>query len=137
MWVSSPTASSDISCGAAVWSTITPITSPERAVTGTAAIDCQRSSSSSGKYFMRGSCERLVADERRLVPSRDPARDALVQAHLDPPDDVAVHRRRGAQHEAVALEQVDQARVAAGGLGRDVDHAGEHLVELERRGHGA
>jgi hypothetical protein len=36
--------------------TITPITPPDRAGIGTAAMDCQRSSSSSGKYRMRGSC---------------------------------------------------------------------------------
>ena len=35
---------------------MTPITAPARSVIGTAAIDCQRSSSSSAKYFMRGSC---------------------------------------------------------------------------------
>ena len=53
--VSSSTSSSVNSRGAAVWRTITPMTSPVRAGIGTAAIDCQRSSSSSGKYFIRGS----------------------------------------------------------------------------------
>jgi hypothetical protein len=34
---------------------ITPITSPERAMTGSASSDWNFSSSSSGKYFVRGS----------------------------------------------------------------------------------
>ena len=42
-----------------VWRTTTPITSPSRASTGTATIDWNRSSSSSGTYFMRGSSSAL------------------------------------------------------------------------------
>ena len=47
--------SSPNSWGACVCSTITPIVSPARDRIGTAAIDWNRSSSSNGTYFIRGS----------------------------------------------------------------------------------
>ena len=59
MCTSSFSVSSVNSCGALVWSTITPIVSPARARIGTATIDWKRSSSSSGMYFMRGSAIAL------------------------------------------------------------------------------
>ena len=49
------TSSSENSRGASVWAVMTPITSPERPMTGSASSDWNFSSSSSGKYFVRGS----------------------------------------------------------------------------------
>ena len=59
MWTSSFSVSSVNSRGASVWSTITPIVSLARERIGTATIDWKRSSSRSGKYFIRGSAIAL------------------------------------------------------------------------------
>jgi len=59
MCTSSLSVSSVNSRGASVWSTITPIAAPARARIGTATIDWKRSSSSSGKNFVRGSAIAL------------------------------------------------------------------------------
>ena len=82
---------------------------------------------------MRGSCSALVADQRGLLGAGGPAGHALVEAHLDPADELAVHGRCRAEHETVSAHEVDQARVAARGLGGDVDDARQDGVDLERR----
>ena len=70
--------SSSNSRGASVCRTMTPITSPSLASTGTAIIDWKRSSSSSGTYFMRGSCRAFSRmNSGVLVRATQPVRPSL------------------------------------------------------------
>ena len=64
---------------------------------------------------------RVLADELGGLGACDPAGEALVDAQPDLPDEPRVARRGGAQHQAIALEEVDEAGVAAGRVGGDVD----------------
>jgi hypothetical protein len=77
--------------------------------------------------------EGVLADERSLTGARHPARQPLVQGELHLADDVSVDARRGAHAQAIAVAQVDEARVAARGLGHQLDDAVEHLRQVDRR----
>jgi hypothetical protein len=44
-----------------------------------------------------------------------------------------VARRGRSQHQPLVLHEVDEGGVAAGGVGRDLDDAVQHAVEIERR----
>ena len=76
---------------------------------------------------------RVLADELRGLRPGDPARQALVDAEPQLADEARVARRRRAQRQPVALEEVDEAGVAAGRVGGDLDDAVQHPVEVERR----
>ena len=77
---------------------------------------------------------RVLADDRGLAVAHAPAGQTLLDGELDLPDGVGEHARRGAQTEAVTLSQVDEAGVATGGLGEQVDDAVEDAVEVGRGG---
>ena len=79
---------------------------------------------------------RALADELGRARARDPAGQTFVDAPLELPDEVRVGRRGGLQHEPLALEEVDECGVAAGGVGGDLDDACEHTLEGERGGDG-
>ena len=77
--------SSPNSCGARVCSTITPMVSPARDRMGTAAIDWKDSSSSSGTYFMRGSCiARSRMNSGRRWRATQPARPSWTEKRTWP-----------------------------------------------------
>ena len=103
-----------------------------RAMTGTATIDWKRSSSSSGTYFMRGSSSAWSRMNSGVFVARDPPRQALVHAPAELADQMRVARRRRPQHQALPVQEVDEGGVAAGRVGRDLDDAVQHAVEVER-----
>jgi hypothetical protein len=76
---------------------------------------------------------RVLADELGRPVPRHPAGEPLVEAELHAADEVRVHLRGRAQAQAVAVAQVDEAGVAVGRLGEEVDDAVEHPVEVRRR----
>jgi hypothetical protein len=77
--------------------------------------------------------ERALADELGRLGARDPAGQPLVEAPFELADQLRVARRGGAQHQPVALDEVDEARVAASRVRRDLDDAAEHPLEGQRR----
>ena len=77
--------------------------------------------------------ERALADELGRLGARDPAGQPLVEPPAELAHQLRVPRRRGPQNEAVALHEVDEAGVAAGGVGGDLDDAAEHAFERKRR----
>jgi ATP-dependent exoDNAse (exonuclease V) alpha subunit len=56
-----------------------------------------------------------------------------VEGELDLAHDVSVDPGGRAHAQALAVAQVDEAGVAAGGLGDQLDDAVEHLREIDRR----
>ena len=132
MWTRKLSTSSSNSRGASVCRTTTPITSPPFARIGTATIDWKLSSSSSGTNFIRGSLHRVLADELGRLGPRDPSGEALVDPEAKGADEPRVPLGGGAQHQAVALEEVDEAGVAAGRVGRDIDDPAQDPVQVER-----
>jgi hypothetical protein len=76
---------------------------------------------------------RALADERGLAVAHRPAREALVDAELDPPDLPRVHRRGGAQPQPAACDEVDEAGVRVGDAGEQVDDPAQDVVEVGRR----
>ncbi len=77
--------------------------------------------------------ERVVADERGLAVLDRPPREALAALERDLSRLPLVRRRRGAHHEAVVLEEVDEAPVDAARVRHEPNDRGQHLRELERR----
>ena len=135
VWARNVSAPSSNSRGATVCRTTVPSAGPDRAGIGTATIDWKRSSSISGKYFIRGSARAWSRMNSGRALARDPAREALVEAHVDLADEVRVDPRRGAQPQPLAVAQVDEAGVAVGRLAQEVDDAVEDAVEVGGGGH--
>ena len=77
--------------------------------------------------------ERVVADELGRLRARDPAGEPLADPPAERADQVRVARRRGPQHQPVALHEVDEAGVTAGRVGRDLDDTVQHALQVERR----
>jgi hypothetical protein len=75
---------------------------------------------------------RPLADERRLPVAHRPSRQPLVDAELDPAHLPRVHRRRCAQAQAVPCHEIDEAGVAAGDAGEQVDDPCQDVVEVGR-----
>jgi hypothetical protein len=77
--------------------------------------------------------ERVLADEGRLVPLERPPRETLASLEHDRSRQASVRIRRGTQHEplAVAVEQVDEARVRGARVREQTDDALEYLFEVE------
>ena len=135
MCTSSFSVSSVNSCGASVCSTITPIVSFD------ARQDRHRDHRLEALLLQQREVlhprvvHRALADELGRAVARHPAGQPLLDRHLHAPDGVGEHRRGGADRQLVVLEQVDEAGVAVGRLGRQVDDALQHRAELERRRH--
>src|SRR5271168_1744335 len=66
--------------------------------------------------------------------TRDPAGQALLDRELNAADGVREHLRSGPDRQLVVFEQVDEAGVAVGRLGRQIDDALQHRTQLDRRG---
>ena len=67
-----------------------------------------------------------------FVRATQPARPSSTPSSSSPTQ-LRVVRRGRPQHQPLALEEVDEAGVAAGGVGGDVDDPAQHPVEVERR----
>ena len=76
--------------------------------------------------------ERVVADELGRLRARDPAGQALVDPPGELVDQMRVARRRRPQHQALTVDEVDEARVTARRVGRDLDDAFQNAVEVQR-----
>ena len=74
----------------------------------------------------------------RLAMFGHPPGDAFAHAQLQPADDIEVRRLRGAQHQVLVLEHVDEAGVTRHHGGDELHHALEHGIErVGRRNAGA
>jgi len=76
--------------------------------------------------------DRVLANERGRVVPQHPAGQPLVHAHVELADEMRVNLRRRLQSQAVAVAQVDEARVAVGRLAHQVDDRVEHAAEVRR-----
>ena len=79
---------------------------------------------------------RVLANELRGLVARHPAREPLVDAERELADETRVTRRCGPQHQPLALGEVDEAGMARGRVGRDVDDPVQDPIEVQRRGDG-
>src|SRR4249919_3604964 len=106
---------------------MTPITSPPRPTTGTARSDWNFSSSSSGKYFVRGS-DRALSRMNAASPPFPALHDDLPRLPL-------VRRRRRPELEPLPVlrEQVHEAGVDAAALRHETHDRAKDLGQLERR----
>ena len=133
MWTSSLSVSSVNSRGASVWSTITPIVSPAREHDRNRHHRLEPLLVEDREELHPRVRHRAFADELGLAVAGHPPGQPLVEAHLHNADGRGVHRRGRPDRQHPALEQVDEARVATGRLGREVDDPLQHRAELDRR----
>ena len=81
-------------------------------------------------------CEQVVGDERGLVALCRPPGETASPFQRDLADQVPVRISRGPQHQAVALDEIDEAGVNSARVGEQAHDSAQHLVDLERRGDG-
>ncbi len=77
---------------------------------------------------------RVLGDELRRLRAGDPAGEALVDAEPELPEQVRITLGGGAQDQLVPLQEVDEAGVTGGGVGRDIDDPAQNAVQVQRRG---
>ena len=123
-------------CGARCCTLITP-TTRLRAITGAERNASKVSSGSSPKYLEPGVLVSLARNGQQAPLARHPAGQAFVQPQPHLADGGGVRRVGSAQHQLVAVEQVDQAGIALRELHHQRDDALQNFLQAHLPNHEA